>query len=166
MSWSQPWWTNTALIFISQIEIKTPSLSRHFFSFQECPADLPTPKRQDSKPRAGKISEKWVKSCEMSQSPCVRNFCGDYGYWKSLSHFKAGAVNITINFTIEVLHLLCFVGTILKQEKQEVCTFIWRIMKIPVGVICWGHTLLNLHNSSDDTEAQFNNCYILYATLQ
>ena len=68
--------------------------------------------------------------------------------------------------TIEVLYLLCFVGTILKQEKHEVCTFIWRIMKIPAGVICWGHTLLNLHNSSDDTKAQFNNCYILYATLQ
>ena len=59
----------------------------------------------------------------MSQFPSVRTFCGDYGYWKSLSHFKAGEVNITINFMIEVLYLLCFVGTILKQEKQEVFTF-------------------------------------------
>ena len=66
-------------------------------------ADLPTPKRQKmrepAEPRTGKSSEKWVKSSDMSQIPSGRTSRGDYGYWKS-RHFKAGAVNITINFPI------------------------------------------------------------------
>ena len=31
--------------------------------------------------------------------PSGRTYSDDYGYWKSLYHFKAGAVNIRINFT-------------------------------------------------------------------
>ena len=49
--------------------------------------DLPTPKRQKmpvSEPRAGKsseVSEKWVKSREMFQTPLWRDFQRERGLW-------------------------------------------------------------------------------------
>ena len=52
------------------------------------------------KSRAGKSSEKWVKSREMSQISFGGNF--QQGLWvlEVTYHLKAAAVNITINFTI------------------------------------------------------------------
>ena len=49
-----------------------------------------------SEPRAGKSSEKWVKSSEMSQISYWKDF--QWGLWvlEVTHHFKAGAVNITI----------------------------------------------------------------------
>ena len=42
--------------------------------------------------------------------PSGRTSIGDYRHWKSHKHFKTGAVDITINFTILVLQFLCSVG--------------------------------------------------------
>ena len=54
----------------------------------------------DSEPRAGRSSEKRVKSHEMSQISKRKDF--QQGLWvlEVTYHFKAGAVNITINFMI------------------------------------------------------------------
>ena len=66
-------------------------------------ADLLTPRRQkmrDSEPRAGKSSEKWVKSSEMSQISKWKDFQWRLWVLKVTYRFKVGAVNITANFII------------------------------------------------------------------
>ena len=59
----------------------------------------------DSEPKAEKSSEKWVKSSEMSQISKWKDF--QKGLWvleqEVTYRFEAGAVNITIYFTIWVL---------------------------------------------------------------
>ena len=55
----------------------------------------------ETEPKAGKSGEKWVKSHEMSQISYRKDL--QWGLWVIRSwthHFKAAAVNITINFTI------------------------------------------------------------------
>ena len=37
-------------------------------------------------------------------------------------------------------------------------SILWRIMEISEG-----YTLLDLHNSSYDTKAEFNNCFIIHS---
>ena len=41
-------------------------------------------------------------------------------------------------------------------------SILWRIMEIEESVIAY-NTLLNLHNSSYDTTAEFNNCFIIHS---
>ena len=41
-------------------------------------------------------------------------------------------------------------------------SILWRIMEIEESVIA-DNTLLNLHNSSYDTTAEFNNCFIIHS---
>ena len=66
--------------------------------------DLPASKgqtMQDSEPKDGKGSEKWVKRHVICPKCSFgRTFSGDYGYRKSVYHFKALAVNMTMNFMI------------------------------------------------------------------
>ena len=45
---------------------------------------------------------------------------------------------------------------------NEAVSIIWRIMEIEEGVIA-DNTLLDLHNSSYDTKAEFNNCFIIHS---
>ena len=40
---------------------------------------------------------------------------------------------------------------------------IWRIMEISEGVTEADNTLRDIHNSSDDTKAEFNNCFIIHS---
>ena len=43
-------------------------------------------------------------------------------------------------------------------------SILWRTMEIKVGVIRQGHnTLRDLHNSSYDMKAEFNNCFIIHS---
>ena len=72
-------------------------LNRHI---GEILSDCQPPKgtTYDSEPRAGKSSKiKWVKSCQISK---WKDF--QWGLWvlEVTYHFKAGAVNITMNFMI------------------------------------------------------------------
>ena len=55
-------------------------------------------KKWDSEPRAGKSSEKWVKSREMSQISYWKDFQGRLWVLEVTYHFKAEAVDIMINF--------------------------------------------------------------------
>ena len=42
-------------------------------------------------------------------------------------------------------------------------SILWRIMEIEEGVMAEAdNTLLDLHNSSCDTEAEFNKCFIIH----
>ena len=45
---------------------------------------------------------------------------------------------------------------------NEAVSILWRIMEIEEGVIA-DNTLLDLHNSSYDTKAEFNNCFIIHS---
>ena len=84
-------------------------LSYNFGTF-----DLPTPKRQkmwDYESRAGKSSKKWLKSSEMSQISKWKDFQWVSWVLEVTYHFKAGAINITVNFTI-------LLAAILKHEKH------------------------------------------------
>ena len=42
-------------------------------------------------------------------------------------------------------------------------SILWRIMEIEEGVAEADITLWDLHNSSYDTEAEFNNCFIIHS---
>ena len=43
-------------------------------------------------------------------------------------------------------------------------SILWRIMEIEEGVIRRGrNTLWDLHNSSYDTKAEYNNCFIIHS---
>ena len=43
-------------------------------------------------------------------------------------------------------------------------SILWRIMEIEEGVIADAdNTLWDLHDSSYDTEAEFNNCFIIHS---
>ena len=64
--------------------------------------------------------------------PSERTLSGDYGYWKSLSHFKkAGAVNNKFNFFFMVPSSLMRTDTLtlyphynyVIRGPKEVCTF-------------------------------------------
>ena len=42
-------------------------------------------------------------------------------------------------------------------------SILWRIMEIEAGVEEGDNNLRDLHNSSYDTKAEFNNCFIIYS---
>ena len=73
----------------------------------------------------GKVVRSGWKVMRCPKFPSGRTYSDDYGYWKSLYHFKAGAVNIRINFT----NYLGFVISMFCQRpswnrgNRLVCTF-------------------------------------------
>ena len=78
----------------------------------------------DSEPRAGKSSEKWVKSREMSQISKWKDFQQELWVLEVTYHFKAGAVNIRINFMIfRFCNFSVLLVAILKYETQLLCAF-------------------------------------------
>ena len=89
------------VVFTWQPEILVTSLQ--FLKLIEVP-DLPLPpkgkKCEILNLELGKgVTIGW-KDVRCPKFPSGRTFSGDYWYWKSLHHFKAGGVNIIINFTI------------------------------------------------------------------
>ena len=42
-------------------------------------------------------------------------------------------------------------------------SILWRIMEIKEGAASMDNTLQDLHNSSYDTKAEFNNCFIIHS---
>ena len=52
------------------------------------------------------------------------------------------------------------------QENWSRLSILWRIMEIEEGVTAsTDNTLRDLHNSSYDTKAEFNNCFIIHSKL-
>ena len=54
--------------------------------------------------------------------------------------------------------------SVLINNKWMRLSILWKIMEIEEGVIVEvDNTLWDLHNSSYDTKAEFNNCFIIHS---
>ena len=74
----------------------------------------------DSEPRPEKSNEKWVKGREMSQISYWKDFQWRLWVLEVTYHFKAGAVNITINFTsYRFCNFYVFLAAILRETASQ-----------------------------------------------